>query len=216
MFFFRYDAGVNSKGHYFSPTPGSELRERTVKVRLAGQEHSLLSAKGLFSDDRLDKATAILLDNADLLPAIPEGARILDLGCGWGPIALSLALEHPDAQVTAIDINPHARIITAKNAERLGLRNVRVAAPDNVDAHEHFDVLWSNPPIRIGKAALHELLTRWLGQLTPEGTAAFVVGKNLGADSLAAWIHTEFPSRGVHRVHSSKGFRLLAVGPEND
>lgn len=209
----RYDAWVNNEGHYFSPAPGSEVHERDLTVEIDGVQRSLVTTKGLFSFDGLDKATAILLNNADMLPPIPDGARIVDVGCGWGPIALTLALRHPSATVTAVDVNPHARTINAQNAKRLGLTNIRVAAPDEVDGSDEFDALWSNPPIRIGKTALHELLKRWLGQLAPGGTAALVVGKNLGSDSLATWMQQQFPERTISKAHSSKGFRLLTVGP---
>lgn len=203
-----------NEGHYFSPVAGSEVREQQLEVELAGAVRHLVTTKGLFSFDGLDKATAILLNNQGVFPPIEAGARILDVGCGWGPIALTLALENPEAAVTAVDINPHAREITASNARRLGLENVRVVAPEEVDEAERFDALWSNPPIRIGKAALHSLLLRWLGQLEPSGNAALVVGKNLGADSLATWLGGQFPLRSVEKAHSSKGFRLLSVSAE--
>ncbi len=205
---------VTSDAHYFSPAPGKDLERRELRVPLAGAERSLVSAKGLFSFDGLDKATAILLTHADVFPPIGPGSEVLDIGCGWGPIALSLALTQPECRVTAIDVNPHARAITRENAERLGLSNVTVAAPEDVPESARFDALWSNPPIRIGKTDLHALLTRWIGQLRRTGNAAMVVGKNLGADSLATWMAGQFPARPVEKVHSSKGFRLLGVGPE--
>lgn len=205
---------VTSHAHYFSPTPGKDLERCELRVHLAGAERSLVSAKGLFSFDGLDKATAVLLAHTDLFAPIAPGSEILDVGCGWGPIALSLALLQPDCHVTAIDVNPHARTITRENAKRLGLTNVTVAAPEEVPESARFDALWSNPPIRIGKSELHALLTRWIGQLHSSGSAAMVVGKNLGADSLATWMEKQFPARHVEKVHSSKGFRLLGVGPE--
>ena len=171
----------------------------------------LMSAAGIFSADGLDKATAVMLEHADKLPSIARGSRVVDLGCGWGPIALTLALRHDDSEITAIDVNPLAREITALNASRLGLTNVRVCAPEDVGPHERFDALWSNPPIRIGKRALHAMLLRWLHQLTAESHAALVVSKNLGADSLATWLSTQFPDRSVRKAHSSRGFRLLSI-----
>ena len=180
---------VTSDAHYFSPAPGTDLERRDLRVHLAGAEWSLVSAKGLFSFDGLDKATAILLDHAELFAPLAPGSEVLDIGCGWGPIALSLALTKPECHVPAIDANPH-------------------------DESARVDALWSNPPSRIGKSELHAVLTRWIGQLHGTGTAAMVVGKNLGADSLATWLAGQFPTRPVEKVHSSKGFRLLGVGPE--
>lgn len=205
---------VTRDAHYFSPAPGTDLERRDLRVHLAGAERSLVSAKGLFSFDGLDKATAILLDHSELFAPLAPRSEVLDIGCGWGPIALSLALTQPECHVTAVDVNPHARTITRENAARLGLSNVTVAAPDEIPENARFDALWSNPPIRIGKSELHAVLTRWIGQLRGMGTAAMVVGKNLGADSLATWLAGQFPTRPVEKVHSSKGFRLLGVGPE--
>lgn len=204
---------VISDGHYFSPVDGREFTTREFTVPLAGAERTVVSARGIFSHDGLDKATAVLLNNTSRLLPIPAGARLLDLGCGWGPIALTLAIENPDSLVTAVDINEHARRSTDMNAKRLGLSNVRVVAPDELSESERFDYIWSNPPIRIGKEALHALLLTWLERLEDDGAAALVVGKNLGADSLATWLSAQFPERTVVKAHSAKGFRLIEVGP---
>nr|WP_255719680.1 methyltransferase [Brachybacterium sp. ACRRE] len=183
-----------------------------LTARLAGAERDLVTSRAVFSSRGLDKATAVLLDRLDTLAPVPSGARMLDLGCGWGPIALSAALLHPDAEVWAVDVSERAREITAENAERLGLR-VHVAAPDDVPSDLLFDTIWSNPPIRIGKQELHDLLLRWCGRLSAQGTAGLVVGKNLGADPLAAWLDDRLPGRTVQKVASAKGFRILEVGP---
>ena len=135
--------------------------------------------------------------------------RVVDLGCGWGPIALTVALEHPDAEVWAVDVSERARELTRENADLLGLANVRVLAPEEVPEDAAIDAIWSNPPIRIGKEALDALLREWIGRLVPAGTAALVVGRNLGADPLAAWLAAELPRRRVAKVASAKGFRVL-------
>lgn len=200
--------------HYF--TEHTSVRERRIPltVHLSGAERDLVSSTAVFSGRGLDKATAVLLDRLDVLSPVPQGARILDLGCGWGPIALTAALEHPDAEVWAVDVTARARALTAENADRLGLSNLRVVAPEDVPEDLSLDVIWSNPPIRIGKEALHELLLHWIGRLSPTGTAAMVVGKNLGADPLARWLAEQFPRRTVAKAASAKGFRILEVGPE--
>ena len=199
--------------HYFSPSPQTEDRRFPLRVRLAGRDLDLVSSSSVFSGRGLDKATAVLLDRLDEITAPPAGATIVDLGCGWGPIALTAALLHPDAQVWAVDVSSRARELTAENAQRAGLENVRVLAPEEVPEDLVVDALWSNPPIRIGKPALHALLLEWLGRLSPQGTAAMVVGKNLGADPLARWLGEQLPEREVAKVASAKGFRVLEVGP---
>lgn len=200
--------------HYFSPTSDADQAPFPLRVRLAGAERDLVSSNAVFSARGLDKATAVMLDRLDVLAPVPAGAMILDLGCGWGPIALTAALLHPDAEVWAVDVTDRARALTRTNAERLGLGNVRVATPEDVPAQLRFDVIWSNPPIRIGKEELHALLLHWLGRLAPTGTAAMVVGKNLGADPLARWLGEQLPQRTVAKAASAKGFRILEVGPE--
>ena len=101
-------------------------------------------------------------------------------GAGWGPIALSLALDAPDATVWAVDVNERALDLVRRNAARLGLVQVNAALPDDVPDDVRFATIWSNPPIRIGKAALHELLGQWLPRLSTGGEAWLVVQRNLG------------------------------------
>jgi 16S rRNA G1207 methylase RsmC len=157
----------------------------------------------------------VLLDRLDEVAEPPAGGTLVDLGCGWGPIALTAALLHPEVQVVAVDVSERARELTAENARRAGLANVQVHSPEEVPEDLAVDTLWSNPPIRIGKPALHALLREWTARLRPTGTAALVVGKNLGADPLARWLGEQLPARQVAKVASAKGFRVLEVGPES-
>ncbi|MGP9682626.1 class I SAM-dependent methyltransferase [Brachybacterium sp. AOP3-A1-3] len=199
--------------HYFTPSPTTDARRFPLRVRLAGRDLDLVSCASVFSGHGLDKATAVLLNRLDEITMPPARARILDLGCGWGPIALTAGITHPHAEVWALDVSERARELTAENVERAGLTNVRVVSPDEVPADLELDAIWSNPPIRIGKPALHALLLEWTGRLAPVGTAALVVGKNLGADPLARWLGEQLPDREVAKVASAKGFRVLEVGP---
>ncbi|MGP9842683.1 class I SAM-dependent methyltransferase [Brachybacterium sp. 107] len=199
--------------HYFTPSPTTDARRFPLRVRLAGRDLDLVSSASVFSGHGLDKATAVLLNRLDEITMPPARARILDLGCGWGPIALTAGITHPHAEVWAVDVSERARELTAENVERAGLTNVRVVSPDEVPADLELDAIWSNPPIRIGKPALHALLLEWTGRLAPVGTAALVVGKNLGADPLARWLGEQLPDREVAKVASAKGFRVLEVGP---
>ncbi len=189
--------------HYFSAAPASPSRPSSVRVRARGATVELITDRGTFSPNRLDPGTAFLLDAA---PPPPEQGRLLDLGCGYGPIAVTLARLSPAAEVIAVDVNERSRSLTAANAERLGLTNVTVAAPDDV-SDEPFDLIWSNPPIRVGKAALHDLLLRWMGRLAPGGAAVLVVNRHLGADSLQRWLGEQ--GLPTERLASKKGYRLL-------
>jgi 16S rRNA G1207 methylase RsmC len=118
-----------------------------------------------------------------------------------------LARRAPAARVIAVDVNERARELCARNAAANGIDNVEVLAPDAVDAAIRFDLIWSNPPIRIGKPALHDLLRRWFGLLTPDGQAVLVVQKHLGSDSLQRWLTEQgWPTE---RIAAAKGYRLL-------
>ena len=194
--------------HYFSERQHATSDQREISVTLVDPPIVLRTDRGVFSHGRLDTGTELLLRQA---PAPPPTGDFLDLGCGAGAIALTLARRSPSARVLAVDVNERARHLCAGNAVRNGLGNVDVSAPADVDEQLSFDLIWSNPPIRIGKAQLHELLATWLDRLRPTGTAVLVVQRHLGADSLQRWLG----DRGwpAERLASSKGYRLLHVRP---
>ncbi|CAB4635296.1 unannotated protein [freshwater metagenome] len=198
-----------STEHYFSETPGSEYRLKEITVTISGREVTLTTAGGVFSPDHIDQGTAVLLDH---LAEAPAGGDILDLGCGWGPIALALASHSPKSTVWAVDVNQRSLELTTANAKRMGLSNIKCVTPDQVPADLIFSGIWSNPPIRIGKDALHELLLNWLPRLQKDAEAYLVVQKNLGADSLHRWLESELPKEfNTIRVETSKSFRVLRV-----
>lgn len=198
--------------HYFT-TPQDEERRSRIRVQLRGREVSVETAGGVFFPKGLDKGTAILLDEVP----DPTGAELLDLGCGWGPVAIAMAQAgQPGARVTAVDVNDRSLGLTRDNAAALGLTGVEALRPQDVPDDRRFDTIWSNPPIRIGKQALHELLLLWLPRLASGGTAWLVVQKNLGADTLQSWLATALPEAAegpwqVRRTATAKGFRILAV-----
>lgn len=192
--------------HYFSAQPAGELSLRELTVTLAGSEHRLTTASGIFSPDRIDTGTQVLLAN---VPKPPPGGNLLDLGCGWGPIALTLALESPRSTVWAVDVNERALDLVRRNAHIMGLENVNAVRPEDVPDDVRFMTIWSNPPIRVGKAELHSMLRLWLPRLEPGTEAWLVVQKNLGSDSLQRWMDGEFPELTVQREATSKAFRVL-------
>lgn len=198
-----------SSEHYFSEAPGSDYKPKEIQVEIDGRPVSVLTAGGVFSPDHIDTGTQVLLDYLDEAP--PSG-NILDIGCGWGPIALSLAMHSPKATIWAVDVNERSLELTKLNAARLGITNIKVVKPEEVPAGLTFDGIWSNPPIRVGKDALHGLLLHWLPKLEVSADAFLVVQKNLGADSLHRWLEAELPENfSTIRVETSKSFRVLRV-----
>ena len=193
--------------HYFTAQPAASAERRTIDVDLAGRRLSVVTAGGVFSPDHVDTGTQVLLREA---PPPPAQGTFLDLGCGWGPIALSLALRSPAATVWALDVNERALDLTRRTATALGLHGVRATTADGIPDDVRFDLIWSNPPIRVGKAVLHDLLRTWLPRLAPSGVAHLVVQRNLGSDSLQRWIGTDL-GMPCTRLTSSKGFRVLEV-----
>ena len=195
-----------SDSQYFHDSPEVASDPVDIDVSLPDLAFRLRTDRGVFSRGALDTGTRLLLAEA---PTPPATGTFLDLGCGAGPIAVALALRSPGAVVWAVDVNERARELTALNAVRAGADNVVVAEPHDVQSETRFDLIWSNPPIRIGKDALHELLVRWLPRLAPGGSALLVVQKHLGSDSLATWLEQQ--GWAVERLISRAGYRLLRV-----
>jgi 16S rRNA (guanine1207-N2)-methyltransferase len=190
-----------SDEHYFTADPSVPFERIPLTAEVWGRELDLVSGSGVFAQGRLDIGTSVLFRETQP----PAPGRILDLGCGYGVIGLAVAAEVPGAVVTGVDVNERAVLLANENAASLGLTNYRATTPG--DAEGEYDEIWSNPPIRIGKQALHELLLTWLPRLVPGGRAVMVVGKNLGGDSLQRWLTEQgYPTT---RIASAKGFRVL-------
>jgi 16S rRNA G1207 methylase RsmC len=194
------------KTHYFDPKPEVPSRPRTVHLHLGELSLDLQADRGVFGSKGIDLGTLTLVREA---PPPPKSGDLLDLGSGYGPIAITLGRLSPEARVWAVDINERALELTRANAEANQAANVTASTPDGVPTEVSFDAIYSNPPVRVGKAPLHELLLRWLPRLKPGAPAYLVVQRNLGADSLAAWLGTQ--GFEVNRLKSKKGYRILEV-----
>lgn len=191
--------------HYFTQPTGPDKR-RDIEAVIWDEDYTFTTSAGVFSGGRLDLGTSVLLRENEP----PASGRVLDLGCGFGPIAVAIARTSPEVTVDAVDVNERALDLTRLNAERYGLGGrVRALLPQQVPGDARYDEIWSNPPIRIGKQALHDLLLTWLPRLVEDGVARLVVGKNLGADSLQRWLTDQ--GYACERAASAKGFRVLVV-----
>lgn len=197
---------------YFSANPNSLDLRRTLHVDLRGHEVSVQVSNGVFSSSKLDLGTAVLLKHA---PQPPENGRFFDIGCGWGAISLALGFESPNAQIYAVDVNERALELTDINAKNAGLNNIHTYLVEDAlkeDELKDIDLIWSNPPIRVGKDVLHNILLTWLPRLKVGGAAYLVVQKNLGSDSLIPWLSKNLGEDfSVEKYASSKGYRIIEV-----
>lgn len=197
---------------YFSANPNSLDLRRTLQVDLRGREVSVQVSNGVFSSSKLDLGTAVLLKHA---PQPPENGRFFDIGCGWGAISLALGFESPNAQIYAVDVNERALELTNINAKNAGLNNIHTYLVEDAlkeDELKDIDLIWSNPPIRVGKDVLHNILLTWLPRLKVGGAAYLVVQKNLGSDSLIPWLSKNLGEDfSVEKYASSKGYRIIEV-----
>lgn len=200
-------AASDGSGQYFSAQPAPASEPRTVRLHLPDITLTLTTDRGVFARDDVDPGTKLLLLHGP--DASATDRELVDLGCGYGPIALTLAQRNPKARIWAVDVNERARSLCRANATANGLENITVVGPDEFPPDLLVDRIWSNPPIRIGKTALHELLTRWLDRLSPEGTAHLVVQKHLGSDSLHRWLQES--GWATSRRRSQSAYRLLDV-----
>lgn len=195
--------------HYFSASPSSPSESKRLSVTLGGQAAEVLVAGGVFSGSGVDRGTAVLLKH---LPDPPATGDLLDIGCGWGTISLDAALRSRDLRVWGVDVNERALALTRQNADLLGLNNVTACFADQVPADLSFAEIRSNPPIRVGKRVLHELMLTWLPRLSVGGSAFLVVAKKLGAESFERWLAESFTDGfQVSRFARDKGFHVIRV-----
>jgi 16S rRNA G1207 methylase RsmC len=194
--------------HYFSDDPSVASSRQVIDVVLPDLQFELVTDAGVFSFRKLDPGTRVLLENA---PPPNTRGDLLDLGCGYGPIAITFAQRFRRRRVWAVDVNERALKLVRDNAALARLGNVEAAAPGEVPAETRFAAIYSNPPIRVGKSELHDILRSWLARLVPDGSAYVVVQRNLGSDSLARWLDGEgYPTS---RLLSQHGYRLLEIRP---
>ena len=194
--------------HYFSSDPAAPKKTVSLAIEVAGQTIRLDAASGTFSSSRLDTGTAVLLKQAE---HFPKDGIVLDIGCGWGPIGVSIAKVSPKCRVIGVEINQRSIDQSNLNAALNSLENFKAMRPEELDMDLKFAAIWSNPPIRVGKQVLHELMLRYIPMLEPGGKAIMVVSKNLGADSFQRWLKEQFPRAELTRLATDKGYRVIQL-----
>ena len=194
--------------HYFSSDPAAPKKTVSISIESGGKKFEIDAASGTFSSSRLDAGTAVLLRQDS---HFPKDGNVLDIGCGWGPIGISIANAENKCRVFGVDINQRSIEQSNLNASGLGLTNYTAMHSRDLPEDLRFSAIWSNPPIRVGKKVLHELMESFIPRLEPGGKAMLVVQKNLGADSFQRWLATRFPDTEVSRVATEKGYRVISV-----
>lgn len=192
--------------HYFSDKPKVPSRPVHIRLTLDDLELDLITDRGVFAYGQVDRGTELLLRT---IPSPAPPGDVLDIGCGYGPVAVTVARRCPACRVWAVDVNERALALCEENARRAAVDNLRAVLPAEVPADIRFRALYSNPPIRVGRDALRGLLAGWLRRLDAGGRAYLVVQRALGSDSLAAWLATQ--GHRVERLRSRAGYRVLEV-----
>ena len=192
--------------HYYSQNPNVEHDEKAVIFEVLGHSFRCITDSGVFSRDGLDMGTRILLE---ALPSL-EG-RVLDLGCGWGPVGTALGKAYPACEILLTDINERAAELARRNLAANDVKNARVVSGDGYASVDgKFDSIVLNPPIRTGKAAIYALFEGARNYLTNDGALYIVIRKQQGAESAEKYLKTIYPC--VERIAREKGYRVLRCG----
>jgi len=191
--------------HYYDLDPSLRSKERVIEFEIKGTKVTLFTDNGVFSKSKLDEGSRIMLDT--LLPLHLTG-KILDIGAGYGPIGLTIAISSNTASVTLADINPRAVALCMKNAEFLGLsQRVTCLQSDVFSSIEGpFDSIVCNPPIRAGKKVTYAIYEGAYQHLTYGGTFSFVIRKAQGASSASQYVKEVFGNITLLARH--KGYHI--------
>ncbi|HEY8396165.1 MAG TPA: class I SAM-dependent methyltransferase [Bacilli bacterium] len=191
--------------HYFINDPNLKSDPRTFAFNYRNKKITFLSDAGVFSKNRVDFGTALLLNS---LPEDLNNKKILDVGCGYGAIGLSVAKVYPLAHIEMTDVNLRALELAKRNALENGLKNVTIFASNLYEnVASRFDLIISNPPIRAGKDIVHGIVEGAKEHLNPEGELWVVIQKKQGAPSLLRKLETLFPDTIVFT--KDKGYYII-------
>jgi len=193
--------------HYYTRDPQSESRPVECEYDYRGEKLRFVTDAGVFSKGEVDTGTRLLLE------ALPEEMRgeILDLGCGWGVIGISIARKWPATRVTMADVNLRALELSRENAKKNRVE-VECVESDGMAAFtgRTFDAVITNPPIRAGKQVIYQMFSDVSKSLKPGGALYLVIRKQQGAESCMKYLGTVFGS--VEKIDKSGGFWVIRAG----
>ncbi len=189
--------------HYFTASPESSHRYAEAEYAYRGESLRFLTDAGVFSRGEVDFGTDVLLR------ALPQdlAGRVLDLGCGWGAVGVSVGKKYPACSMVMSDVNERALELARKNAAANGVRAETVQSDglENVDGP--FDYILTNPPIRAGKQVIYRLFAQSAEKLTENGALYLVIRKQQGAESALKYLKTVFGQ--TETVEKSGGFWVI-------
>lgn len=192
--------------HYYSKSPQSNQVTQTWKFTLRGNPFTFTSSSGVFSKNTVDFGTQLLVE-AFTVPSV--SGKILDLGCGYGPIGLAIACELTEKKVLMVDVNERAVTLAKENAQINGVKNVKIKQSDGFTnvSEDSFSVIITNPPIRAGKELIYSFFKESAIRLTEGGELWIVIQKKQGAPSVLKYLATLFNV--VEVVEREKGYFII-------
>jgi len=192
-------------GHYFINDPNLKSNKKQINYTFLGENIILNSDNGVFSKDRIDFGTNVLLNSLEDLNAINT---VLDVGCGIGIIGISLSKKYSNLQVQMIDVNEKAISLANENIKLNKLKNCSAYMSyiySNVA--DCFDLIITNPPIRAGKEVVHSIASEAKEHLNINGMFYAVVQKKQGADSFKKKLEEVYGN--VEIVNKESGYMIF-------
>ncbi|MBA2940752.1 class I SAM-dependent methyltransferase [Paenibacillus sp. CGMCC 1.16610] len=191
--------------HYYTQRPTVKHDVNVAQEELRGRKYTFLTDAGVFSKKGVDYGSKHLIETMQL----KEDAKVLDVGCGYGPIGLSAAAMCPKGHVTMVDINERAIELSTENARRNGITNVSILQSDLLEQvkEQRYDVVLTNPPIRAGKEVVHRIFTDAYDCLVDGGAIWVVIQKKQGAPSAMKKLESIYSE--VVEVSKDKGYKIL-------
>ena len=193
--------------HYYSQEPTTEHEFEQWSFELKGKNFQFVTDSGVFSRETVDFGSRVLIDTFNW-EELPVDGKILDVGCGYGPIGLAIAFAS-QRFVEMVDINSRAVELAQGNANRNGIKQVDIHQSNIYEAvhEETYAAIVSNPPIRAGKKVVHEILTEAYPRLKSGGTLTIVIQKKQGAPSAKSKMAETFGNAEI--VHKEKGYYII-------
>ncbi len=192
--------------HYYSNKPQTESKPRQWKFTLLGHDFTFETDAGVFSKSEVDFGSRVLID-AFIMPEVT--GDVLDVGCGYGPIGLSIAKANPERCIHMMDINTRAISLAEKNAKLNGIQNVRIFESDGLAAAGEIQAaaILTNPPIRAGKETIFRFYDESYEKLVERGELWVVIQKKQGAPSTVSHLEEMFSE--VEVVEKKKGYWII-------